>query len=258
MKGVPADVKAAAAAAAKAQGKPAGNYAIKNTRSAVDPVLTFADNRALREKVYRAFVNRGDNGGANDTNAIIAADREAARRPRQAARLRQPCRLADAGHDGQVARQGDGPDDARLAGRRSRASPRKSRDMQALADKSTAQAQDRAVGLSLLHGEGPQGPLRPQPGRDQAVLRAVEHDQRHVLGRASSSTASTFKENTGTVPVFHPDVRTFEVTNAGRRASSACCTSTIMPATGSARARGPTPIAAARPARRQDRARVEQ
>jgi peptidyl-dipeptidase Dcp len=72
MKGVPADVKAALAAAAKAQGKPAGTYAIKNTRSAVDPVLTFADNRALREKVWKAFVNRGDNGGANDTNATIA------------------------------------------------------------------------------------------------------------------------------------------------------------------------------------------
>jgi peptidyl-dipeptidase Dcp len=52
-------------------GQPAGTYAIKNTRSAVDPILTFADNRALREKVWRAFVNRGDNGGPNDTNDII-------------------------------------------------------------------------------------------------------------------------------------------------------------------------------------------
>jgi peptidyl-dipeptidase Dcp len=72
LQGVPADVKAALAAAAKAQGKPAGTFAIKNTRSAVDPVLTFTDNRGLREKVWRAFVNRGDNGGANDTNEVIA------------------------------------------------------------------------------------------------------------------------------------------------------------------------------------------
>ncbi len=72
MKGVPADMKAAYASAAKAQGKPAGTYAIKNTRSAVDPLLTFGDDRALREKVWKAFVNRGDNGGANDTNATIA------------------------------------------------------------------------------------------------------------------------------------------------------------------------------------------
>jgi len=72
LKGVPADMKAAYAAAAKAQGKPAGAYAIKNTRSAVDPLLTFADDRGLREKVWTAFVNRGDNGGASDTNEIIA------------------------------------------------------------------------------------------------------------------------------------------------------------------------------------------
>ena len=70
--GVPADVKAAAAAAARERNLPAGQFAIVNTRSAVDPVLTFADNRALRERIWRAFVNRGDNGDANDTNRIIA------------------------------------------------------------------------------------------------------------------------------------------------------------------------------------------
>jgi peptidyl-dipeptidase Dcp len=70
--GVPADVRNAAAAAARERNLPAGQFAIVNTRSAVDPVLTFADNRALRERVWRAFVNRGDNGGANDTNATIA------------------------------------------------------------------------------------------------------------------------------------------------------------------------------------------
>jgi peptidyl-dipeptidase Dcp len=72
LKGVPADVKAAAASAAKERKLPAGSYAIVNTRSAVDPILTFADNRALRQKVWQAFVNRGDNKDANDTNQIIA------------------------------------------------------------------------------------------------------------------------------------------------------------------------------------------
>ena len=72
MAGVQQDVKEAAAAVAKAKGLPAGTYAIRNTRSAFEPVLSFGTNRALREKVWRAFVNRGDNGNANDTNAIIA------------------------------------------------------------------------------------------------------------------------------------------------------------------------------------------
>ena len=35
-------------------------------------MLTYATDHALREKVWRAFVNRGDNGDANDTNATIA------------------------------------------------------------------------------------------------------------------------------------------------------------------------------------------
>jgi peptidyl-dipeptidase Dcp len=68
--GLPDSVKAVAAAAAAERHVP--GWAIVNTRSAVDPVLTFAAGRALREKVWRAFINRGDNGNANDTNATLA------------------------------------------------------------------------------------------------------------------------------------------------------------------------------------------
>ncbi|WP_395651823.1 M3 family metallopeptidase [Brevundimonas sp.] len=68
--GLPASNKAAAAAAARAKSIP--GWIIMNTRSSVDPFLTFADDRAMREQVWRKFVNRGDNGDANDTNATIA------------------------------------------------------------------------------------------------------------------------------------------------------------------------------------------
>lgn len=67
--GLPADARAAAAAAARAQGK--SGYLVASTRSDVEPFLTLATNRAAREKVWRAFVMRGDNGNANDTNALI-------------------------------------------------------------------------------------------------------------------------------------------------------------------------------------------
>jgi len=70
VRGLPADSKAAAAAAARSRNLQ--GWAIVNTRSSVDPFLTFADDRALREQVWKKFVNRGDNGDANDTNAIIA------------------------------------------------------------------------------------------------------------------------------------------------------------------------------------------
>ena len=69
--GLPADVKAAAAAAATARGAP-GHWAIQNTRSSVEPFLTYATRRDLREKVWRMFVDRGDGGGATDNNALIA------------------------------------------------------------------------------------------------------------------------------------------------------------------------------------------
>ena len=49
-----------------------GKWVVVNTRSSVDPFLTSSSRRDLREKVWKAFKNRGDNGDANDTNADIA------------------------------------------------------------------------------------------------------------------------------------------------------------------------------------------
>ena len=60
----------AAAAAAAAHGK-AGKWAILNTRSSVDPFLTWSTRRDLREKVWRMFTMRGDNGDAHDNKQII-------------------------------------------------------------------------------------------------------------------------------------------------------------------------------------------
>ena len=60
----------AAAAAAAAQGK-AGKWAILNTRSSVDPFLTWSTRRDLREKVWRMFTMRGDNGDPHDNKQII-------------------------------------------------------------------------------------------------------------------------------------------------------------------------------------------
>lgn len=69
--GLPEDQRSAAAMAAKAAGHE-GGFLFPATRSAAEPFLTAAPNRAAREKIWRAFVMRGDNGNANDTNAIIA------------------------------------------------------------------------------------------------------------------------------------------------------------------------------------------
>ena len=68
--GLPESVRDAAAAAATAKGMQ-GAWVINNTRSSVDPFLTYSTRRDLREKAWKMFVNRGDNGGEHDNNAII-------------------------------------------------------------------------------------------------------------------------------------------------------------------------------------------
>jgi peptidyl-dipeptidase Dcp len=69
--GLPASFVASAKAEAEARGKP-GQYAITNTRSSMDPFLTYSTERGLREQVWRNYYSRGDNGDANDNNAVIA------------------------------------------------------------------------------------------------------------------------------------------------------------------------------------------
>jgi peptidyl-dipeptidase Dcp len=67
--GLGESLRAAAARAAEKRGLK-GKWVISNTRSAADPFLTYAENRGLREKVWRTFVSRGDNGGDTDNKAI--------------------------------------------------------------------------------------------------------------------------------------------------------------------------------------------
>jgi len=68
--GLPQGVRDGMAQGAESRGQK-GKWAIANTRSSIEPFLTYSDNRALREQAWRMFVNRGDNGGATDNNAAI-------------------------------------------------------------------------------------------------------------------------------------------------------------------------------------------
>ena len=68
--GLPQSVRDSAAAAAVTKKQP-GMWVISNTRSSIDPFLTYSDRRDLREKAWRMFINRGDNSDEHDNNAII-------------------------------------------------------------------------------------------------------------------------------------------------------------------------------------------
>jgi len=211
LKGLPQDVQSAAKSAAAQRNLPAGQYAIVNTRSAVDPVLTFADNRALREKVWREFVNRGDNGDANDTNATIA----------QIVKLRA--------------------DRARLLGYPSHAhwrmqdtmakSPDRAMDlMMRVWPAAVAREKEEVADMAALaRKSGFKGRIEPWDYLYYAEkVRKARYDLSQeelkpyfqldnmvqaMFWSAGELYGYDFKENTGTVPVFNPDVRTFEVTN---------------------------------------------
>jgi peptidyl-dipeptidase Dcp len=211
--GVPADVKGAAAAAAESQKLPAGSFAIKNTRSAVDPVLTFASDRALREKVWRAFVNRGDNGNANDTNAIIA--RILALRTARAKLLgfanHAEWRMQDT-----------------MAKSPARAQDLMMRVWPAAVARVKEEVRDQAAAAKKL---GQAITIEPW---DYRFYQEKVRQERYALGQeelkpyfvldnmvsamfwsAGKLYDLEFVENTGAVPVFHPDVRTFEVKRGG-------------------------------------------
>ncbi|MEC4003252.1 M3 family metallopeptidase [Flavobacterium sp. SUN052] len=68
--GLSDELKNAAIASAKDH-KLSSLGCVSNTRSSVEPFLTYSSNRGLREKVWRMFVNRGDNANAQDNNAGI-------------------------------------------------------------------------------------------------------------------------------------------------------------------------------------------
>lgn len=55
---------------AKEKGKE-GKYAILNTRSYMDPFLTYSTERELRKKVWTTYYSRGDNNDKYDNKAII-------------------------------------------------------------------------------------------------------------------------------------------------------------------------------------------
>jgi len=68
--GVPASLREALAANAKEHGLDAP-FAVTLSRSSIEPFLQTADDRALREKLFKAWVKRGDNSGPHNNKAFM-------------------------------------------------------------------------------------------------------------------------------------------------------------------------------------------
>lgn len=71
LKGLPESVIAGMASAAEERDR-ADAWAVTNTRSSMEPFLTYADNRKLREQVWRNYYTRGEHGDDHDNLGIIA------------------------------------------------------------------------------------------------------------------------------------------------------------------------------------------
>lgn len=68
--GLPDFLKSAMAQAAEARGQK-GRYAVTLSRSIYEPFTTLSTRRDLREKAFRAFTMRGQNGGDTDNGGIV-------------------------------------------------------------------------------------------------------------------------------------------------------------------------------------------
>ncbi len=212
LRGVPADVKAAMKSAGKARSMPADVYAIKNTRSAVDPILTFADNRDLRERVWRAFVNRGDTGGANDTNELIAkivklrADRAKLLGFPSHAHWRMQDTMAKT--------------PARAMQLMNRVWPAAvGRVQEEVADQRTIASEDGVRTIEPWDYRYYQEKVRKQRyDLSQDEIKpyfALDNIIEGSYWAAGELYGLDFKEITGTVAVWHPDVRVYSVTKRG-------------------------------------------
>ena len=208
--GLPESYVAAIQAAAKAKGQT--GWAVVNTRSAVQPFLENSTRRDLREKVWRAFTMRGDNQNANDTNATIAEILKL--RQQRAEILGFPThahyRMADT-----MAKDPNKAMDLMMKVWPAAVARVKEEvaDMQAIAnaDNITIAPWDYrfyAEKVRKAKYDLDQEAVKPYFQLDNMVAA--------MFDAAGKLYGMSFTENTGTVPVFEPKVRTFEVKRDGK------------------------------------------
>ncbi|MDQ3366681.1 MAG: M3 family metallopeptidase [Myxococcota bacterium] len=196
-------------AAATPGAKSTVKWAIVNTRSSVDPFLTYSTRRDLRERVWKAFKSRGDNANENDTNKLIA--RIVALRGERAALLG----YATHAHWRMFNTMAIDPAKAEAL-------------MLRVWPAAVARVKEEVADMQkIAKREGMKGPIEPwdylyyaekvrkqKYALDQDQLKPYFELDNMVKGAffmAEQLYDLTFQEITGTLPVFQADVRVFEV-----------------------------------------------
>lgn len=207
--GLPLEVKNAAIAEAKDR-KIDALGCIANTRSSIEPFLTFSTRRDLREKAFDIFVKRGDNGNENDNNATLVSILEL--RTQKAKLLGYPT-FADWSLSNKMAKD-----------------PKKTLAlMESVWEPAVAQVHnDVAEMQKIVDAEGGKFKIQPWDYRFYAEkVRKAKYDldqnevkpylqlenlREGMFWVAGELFNLSFKQITD-VPVYHPDVRVWEVSN---------------------------------------------
>jgi peptidyl-dipeptidase Dcp len=217
--GLPDFARAAARGAADERGLK--GHAVTLSRSSVEPFLQFSARRSLREKAFRAWIARGDNGGATDNKPVIAE--MTALRDERARLLGYPS-FAHYKLDDTMAKTPGGRDRAarrRLGSRRAAASARSATPCRRWSWRRAGTFPSRpwdwryyAEKLRKARFDLDESEIKPYLPLD-SIIEAAFYTANRLFGL-------TFQKRTD-VPVYHPDVRVWDVTaaEAHRRCSSA-------------------------------------
>ena len=210
--GLPDSFIASIKAAAEAQDK--DGWALKNTRSVMQPFLQNSTRRDLRETVYNAYINRGDNGDANDTNATIAKilDIRAERAKLLGFETHAHYRMADT-----MAKDPDTAMDLMMQVWPAAVARVKEEvaDMQAVAD-------SEGAGITIapwdyrFYAEKVRKAKYDLDASEIKPYFKLDNMVDAMFDAAGKLYGMSFTDNTGSVPVFDPEVRTFEVKRGDR------------------------------------------
>ncbi len=210
--GLPPSLIDAAAEAARERKQP-GKYAITNTRSSMEPFLTFSSERALREKVWRTYYSRGDNGDKYDNNAIIS---EILKLRSERSKLQGYETFADRALEKQVAKTPQAAMDLMMKVWPAAVARVKEEvaDMQAIADKEKAGIRIEPWDYRYYAEKVRKAKYDLDSNEVKEYLQLEQ--LREAMFWAAKKLYGFDFEPVSNVPVFHPDVRVWEVKRAGK------------------------------------------
>ncbi|NNJ82416.1 MAG: M3 family metallopeptidase [Flavobacteriaceae bacterium] len=189
-----------------------GKYAVTNTRSSMDPFLTYSTERELRKQVWTNYYSRGDNGDEYDNNELIAEILKLRRERVQLlghknyAEWRLQDRMAKTPENAMELMEAVWPAAiARVA--------EEVADMQAVADASgdniTIEPWDYRFYAEKVRKE--KYDLNSDEVKQYLQLDKLTEAMHYVAGRLFNFNFTPVPE--GSVPVYHEDVKVWEVTD---------------------------------------------